>query len=194
MTPSCKGPFFRILQNLAFSCKLRLLNLPNLNMKEIKKTKWIWTYLYIDNRENPRPHKIRMFLKAHLHIFFTWMGLPSGIPPTHETSESSHRNIRMIFHFFVSWRREGARKGLNAISGAQFAALPLVKPVVWFARVVVNWRSRSIAKSAYYQLTKGKRAERIERDFRCSICCSPIGQAICLICARRRQLTFPFYC
>ena len=130
-----------------------------------------------------------MFLKAHLHIFFTGIGLPSGIPSTHETSESSHRNIRMIFHFFVSWRfpvlnlllshwssqlfdlhvssstdvpvlllnqptiswqRESARKGLNAISDAQFAALPLVKPVVWFARVVVNWRSRSIAKSAWY--------------------------------------------
>ena len=43
---------------------------------------------------------------------------------------------------------KSARKGLNATSGAQFAALPLVKPVVWFARAVVNWRSRSVAKSA----------------------------------------------
>ena len=49
----------------------------------------------------------------------------------------------------VSWRRESARKGLNTTSDAQFAALPLVKPVVWFARVFVNWRSRSVAKSAY---------------------------------------------
>ena len=48
----------------------------------------------------------------------------------------------------VSWRRESARKGLNTTSSAQFAALPLVKPVVWFARAVVNWRSRSVAKSA----------------------------------------------
>ena len=48
----------------------------------------------------------------------------------------------------VSWRRETARKGLNTTSGAQFAALPLVKPVVWFAHAVVNWRSRSVAKSA----------------------------------------------
>ena len=30
----------------------------------------------------------------------------------------------------------------------QFAAPPLVKPVVWFARAVVNWRSCSVAKSA----------------------------------------------
>ena len=30
----------------------------------------------------------------------------------------------------VSWQRESARKGLNATSSAQFAALPLVKPVV----------------------------------------------------------------
>ena len=49
----------------------------------------------------------------------------------------------------VSWRRESARKGLNTTSCAQFAALPLVKPVVWFARAVVNWCSRSVAKSAY---------------------------------------------
>ena len=84
--------------------------------------------------------QIRIFLKAHLDIFFTRIGLPSGIPSTHETNESSHRNIRL--------RRESAPKGLDATSGAQVAALPLVKPVVWFARVVVNWRSRSIAKSA----------------------------------------------
>ena len=45
----------------------------------------------------------------------------------------------------VSWRRESARKGLNLTSGAQFASLPLVKPVVWFARAVINWRSRSVA-------------------------------------------------
>ena len=44
----------------------------------------------------------------------------------------------------VIWRRESARKGLNTISGAQFAALPLVKPVVWFARAF-NWLSRSVA-------------------------------------------------
>ena len=56
----------------------------------------------------------------------------------------------------VSWRRESARKGLNATSGAQFAALRLVKPVVWFARAVVNWSSRSVAKSAYCFLSQYK--------------------------------------
>ena len=30
----------------------------------------------------------------------------------------------------VSWGRESAMKGLNTTSGAQFAALPLIKPVV----------------------------------------------------------------
>ena len=49
---------------------------------------------------------------------------------------------------FLAAERERARKGLNATSGAQFAALPLVKPVVWLARAVVNWRPRSVAKSA----------------------------------------------
>ena len=43
-------------------------------------------------------------------------------------------------------------------------------------------------------LTKGKRAERTKRDFRCSICLSSIGQASSLICARRFQLTFLFWC
>ena len=50
----------------------------------------------------------------------------------------------------VSWRRESARRRLNTTSGAQFSPLPLVKPDVLFARTVVNWRSRSVAKSAYY--------------------------------------------
>ena len=42
------------------------------------------------------------------------------------------------------------------------------------------------------QLATGKRAERTKHDFRRPICRSAIGQAICLICARRRQLKFPF--
>ena len=60
--------------------------------------------------------------------------------------------IRLISHQDgnVGWRRESVEKGLNMTSGAQFAALPLVKPVVWFARAVVYWRSRTVAKSAYY--------------------------------------------
>ena len=37
-----------------------------------------------------------------------------------------------------------------------------------------------------------KRVERNNRDFRCPIYHSAIGQAICLICMPRRQLTFPF--
>ena len=43
---------------------------------------------------------------------------------------------------------KSARKGLIATCGAQFAALPLVKPVVWFAHAVVNWGCRSVANSA----------------------------------------------
>ena len=34
------------------------------------------------------------------------------------------------------WRRESARRGLNTTFGTQFAALPLVKLVVWFASAV----------------------------------------------------------
>ena len=54
----------------------------------------------------------------------------------------------------VCWRRESAQKGLNTTSGPQFASLPLVKPVVWFVRAVVNWRSRSVAKSVF-SLSRG---------------------------------------
>ena len=74
--------------------------------------------------------QIRIFLWRIYIYIFTWIGLLFGIPSTHETSESSHRNIRMILqqNGSVSWRRESARKGLNTTSGAQLASLPLVKP------------------------------------------------------------------
>ena len=55
----------------------------------------------------------------------------------------------------VSWRLESAREGPNTTSIAQFALLPLVKPDVWFARAVVKWRSRYVAKSAYLRLSIG---------------------------------------
>ena len=41
-------------------------------------------------------------------------------------------------------------------------------------------------------MTTGKRAEKTKRDFWCPIFRSAIGQATCLICARRRQLTHSF--
>ena len=44
------------------------------------------------------------------------------------------------------------------------------------------------------QMATGKRAKSTKHDFRYPICRSAIGQASCLICARRRQLTFPFCC
>ena len=69
---------------------------------------------------------------------------------------SSHKRYPTILGWFSNRtgasfekKRESTRKGLNSTSGAQFATLPLVKPVVSFARAVVNWRSRSVAKSAY---------------------------------------------
>ena len=49
-----------------------------------------------------------------------------------------------------------------------------------------------LATARERHLTTGKRAERTKLDFWCPICRSAIGQASCLICARRRQLTFPF--
>ena len=60
------------------------------------------------------------------------------------------RALSINLGWFSNRIRISARKGLNSTSGAQFVALPLVKPVVWFAGAVVNWRSRSVAKSAFY--------------------------------------------
>ena len=50
----------------------------------------------------------------------------------------------------VIWWQESTQKGLKSTSGAQFASLALIKPVVWFAHVVINWCSCSVAKSALY--------------------------------------------
>ena len=47
-------------------------------------------------------------------------------------------------------------------------------------------------RHAECHLTTGNRAEGTKLDFRYPICRSAIGQASCLICSRRRQLTFPF--
>ena len=55
-------------------------------------------------------------------------------------------------------------------------------------------RLADLATERERHLTTGKRAKTTKLDFRCPICRSAIGQASCLICARRRQLTFPFRC
>ena len=57
-----------------------------------------------------------------------------------------------------------------------------------------NQQWADLATGRERHLTTGKRAERTKQDFQCPICRSAIGQASCLICARRRQLTFPFCC
>ena len=47
---------------------------------------------------------------------------------------------------------------------------------------------------SWFSNRTGKREKRTKLDFRCPISRSAIGQASCLICARRRQMTFPFCC
>ena len=57
------------------------------------------------------------------------------------------------------------------------------------------WRAyfqTDLARERERHLTTGKSAETTKFDFRRAICSSAIGQASCLICARSRQLTFPF--
>ena len=52
----------------------------------------------------------------------------------------------------------------------------------------------NLATGRECQLVTGKRTERTKHDFWCSICCSAVGQASCLIYVCRHQLTFPFCC
>ena len=46
----------------------------------------------------------------------------------------------------------------------QFAGLPLVKPVVWFARAVFNWSSLSVAKSAQILIYSDNRRALINQE------------------------------
>ena len=56
-------------------------------------------------------------------------------------------------------------------------------------------RTRAVSKfHSPSSFDDGKRAESTKHDFRCPICRSAIGQTNYLICASRRQLTFPFCC
>ena len=75
-------------------------------------------------------------------------------------------------------RKTGKRaERTNATSGAQFAALPLVKPVVWFARAVVNWHSRFVAKSGVPGLMSNSLLfcfAREKRQFRRRLKCLPV--------------------
>ena len=152
MTPSQKRPFMESFQEFGFLMQIKAFEFTESNMKEMKKKK--------KKKRNDSGRicrltptwkvpstKIRIFLWRIYIYIFTWIGLPSGIPSTHETSESSHRNISICNGTGASVDDGKARKGLNTTSGAQLASLPLVKPVVWFARgVVVIWRSRFIAR------------------------------------------------
>ena len=83
--------------------------------------------------------------------------------------EAAHRsrNLRRIIGWIsnVIWRRESARKRLNLTSGVKFVPLPLVNPVVWFARAVVNRCSRSVAKLRRYKMRKAKKIARFRYSF-----------------------------
>ena len=103
----------------------------------------------------------------------------------------------------VIWRRESARKGLNSTSGAQFAALTLVKPIVWFVRAVVNWSSRSVAKSAcVYKADTfctrifyaGPKGVRLRESFLCrsSVKTGLVWNIICVVCRCRYSREAPF--
>ena len=94
-------------------------------------------------REKPRPHKSGYFYGAFIAIFSHESAFRLVFRP-HETSESSHRNIRMILqqNGSVSWRRESERKGLNTT----FRCSTCFSAISQARGVVVIWRSRFIAR------------------------------------------------
>ena len=77
-----------------------------------------------------------------------------------------------------------------------FATLPLVKPVIWVLRVVVNWRSRSIAKSACDACPFGKvmRAHSCQRHYgnECNTlkCVEQIAKTVFTRCHTLRTFSF----
>ena len=93
---------------------------------------------------------------------------------------STQIRIFLKAHFYIYFSHESAFR---------LVFRPRAKPVNPVTETL-GWFSNRTGTS----VDAGKRAKRTERHFRCSICCSAIGQASCLTCARRRQLTFPLYC
>ena len=86
-------------------------------------------------------------------------------------------------------RKRGKGKGVPAIRAGGLYSLSPQSPSFFPSSL-----SLTPYITAMVHTTTGKRAERTKRDSQCLTCRSAIGQASCLICARRRQLTFPFCC
>ena len=76
--------------------------------------------------------------------------------------------------------------------GQVCAPHPIIKTSVKFQQITFKLDNTTNFRRSFHWCWK--RIERTKLDFRCPICRSAIGQASCLICARRRQLTFPFCC
>ena len=147
-------------REFGFLIQIKASEFTELNIKEMKKKKKrndSGRICRLTLSWKASSTQIRIFLWRIYIYIFTWIGLPSAIPSTHETSESSHRNIRMILqqNGNISWRRESARKGLNTTSGAQLASLPLVKLA---ASSSFDVPVLLPTKSAYYLFKTGPRS------------------------------------
>ena len=98
---------------------------------------------------------------------------------------------------FKPWKKrnmneDNANWGTTKLNEAMIVAVEIVinRYFQGWHITIIGWFSNRTGTS----LTTGKRAKRSKLDFRFPISRSAIGQASCLICARRRQMTFPFYC
>ena len=80
----------------------------------------------------------------------------------------------------LSWC-ERHTQGPEFLTGRKFRLVQCRSELVRGARLIRAW-------------WVSQRAERTKHDFRCSYCRSAIGPASCLICVRRRHLTFPSCC
>ena len=119
----------------------------------------------------------------------------TSFPSTHQTQECCTENsVMYAFFLFLSYLFS------YFLVSKLFENQKTVKKLSLEHCTNMGQRSRSwhqqadLATRRECQLTTGKCAERNRHDFRCPICRSAIGQASCLICARRRQLTFLFCC
>ena len=91
MTTLCKRLFLEPLE-FGFLMQIKASEFTELIMKEMKRWNDSGHICKLTlSWKAPFTH-IRIFLKPHLYILFTWIGLPSGTPSTRETNESSHRD------------------------------------------------------------------------------------------------------
>ena len=116
-----------------------------LNMKEMKKWNDSGHICKLTLSWKAPSAQIRIFLKAYFCIFFTWIGLPSGIPSTHETSESFTE---------TGWfsNRTGTSVDDGKARGKDWTRLPVLNLLLCFALPNGQHSLTSVERPSYLRL------------------------------------------